>query len=226
MHRPSVAVTISVIALAGPMLAEVPAPSPMSDEEALLHRAALVFTRAVTTPVSAIPAAVLMTASAIAVVPSAVKDGTRYYGSGAISARGAGPYAWTPPGILAFEGNIPFDLESDIADFVIVARTRRGLDDLTQPRFAAPRPITGGALGFSAATRTEADLLAYMQFDGYFAGVTIADCVIRELQESNAALYGRPYSTDDIVRGAGFFRVPPAGQKWRRALADYFRLMS
>lgn len=226
MRRPSLALTITVIALGGLRLAAMPAPPPMSDEEALLHRAALVFTRAVSTPASAIPAAVLMTATGIAVVPSAVRDGTRYYGSGVLSARGAGPYAWTPPGILAFAGDIPFDLEADIADFVIVARTRQGLDDLTQPRFAAPRPIAGGALGFSAAMRTDADLLAYIQFDGYFAGVTVANCVIRELQESNAALYGRPYSTDDIVRGAGFFRVPPAGRKWRRALADYFRVVS
>lgn len=225
MRRPSLALTITVIALAGLRLSAVPAPPPMSDEEALLHRAALVFTRAVSTPASAIPAAVLMTATGIAVVPSAVRDGTRYYGAGVLSARGGRPDVWTPPGIVAFEGNIPVDLETDTVDFVIVVTTRRGLNDLVQPRFAAARPISGGPLGVTAS-RIDADLLAYMHFDGYFAGVTIGDCIIHEMQESNAALYGRPYSSDDIIRGAGFFHVTPAGRTWRRALADYFRELS
>ena len=226
MRRPSLALTISVITLAGLPLAAVSPPSPMSDAEELLRRAALVVTRAVSSPAAAIPAAVLMTATGIAVVPAAVKDGTRYYGAGVLSARGVRPDVWTPPGIVAFEGNIPVDLETDTVDFVIVAKTRRGLDDLTQSRFASARPIAGGPLGLATQSRLDADLLAYMHFDGYFAGVTIGDCIIREMQESNAALYGRPYSSDDIIRGAGFFHVSPAGRTWRRALADYFRELS
>ena len=46
------------------------------------------------------------------------------------------------------------------------------------------------------------------------------------MRDSNAVLYGRPYSTDDIVRGAGFFHVPASARRWRETLARYFRKMS
>lgn len=65
-----------------------------------------------------------------------------------------------------------------------------------------PQPIAPGALGRDTPVNINADLLAYMQFGGYFAGVTIDDWIIGEMKESSAA------------------RV------WRDALADYFRDMS
>ena len=86
--------------------------------------------------------------------------------------------------------------------------------------------MAAGALGHNALARMDADLLAYIQFDNYFAGVTIDDWVVDDMTASNAALYGRPYSTDDIVRGAGFFHLPSSARKWREALAGYFRQMS
>jgi lipid-binding SYLF domain-containing protein len=204
------------------------ASAPTSDEDELLRTATLVFTRAVATPAAAIPAGVLMQAAAIAVVPSALKDGRRYYGQGVVSARRARVDYWTPPAVIAFEGDIPLDLESRAVDFVVIAQTRRGLDYLIQGRIAGiePSSMAAGALGHNALVRIDADLLAYIQFDNYFAGVTIDNWVVDDMTTSNAALYGRPYSTDDIVRGAGFFHVPSSARTWRDALAGYFREMS
>ncbi len=202
--------------------------SPISDEDELVRTATRVFTRAVANPAAAVPAAVLMRATAIAAIPSAVEDGTRYFGIGVVSARGARPGYWTPPAVIAFEGHIPVDLESRVVDFIVIAQTRRGLDYLTLGRFAggAPYSIVPGALGHSTPVQIDADLLAYAQFDNYLAGVTIDDWIVDDMTASNAALYGRPFSTDDIVRGAGFFHVPSSVRMWREALADYFREMS
>lgn len=202
--------------------------SPISDEGELVRTATLVFARAVAMPAAAIPAAVLMRATAIAAIPSAVKDGTRYYGRGVISARGARGDSWTPPAVIAFEGHIPLDLESRAVDFLLIAQTRRGLDHLTRGRLVstASYSMVPGALGHSAPVRIDADLLAYIQFDHHFAGVTIEDWIVDDMTASNAALYGRPFSTDDIVRGAGFFHVPSSARMWRNALANYFREMS
>jgi lipid-binding SYLF domain-containing protein len=201
--------------------------SPMPDEEEILRNAALVFAHAVNTPAAAIPAAVLMRASGIAVIPAATGEG-RYHGTGVVSARGARPDYWTPPAVITFEGVIPLNLETPTIDLVLVAQTRRGLDYLIQERFtsAAAHSIVAGPLGDGAPMRIDADLLAYMHFATYFGGVTVDDWVVEEKKASNATLYGRPYSTDDIVRGAGFFHVPPAARAWREALADYFRQMS
>ena len=65
-----------------------------------------------------------------------------------------------------------------------------------------------------------------MQFEHYFAGVAVDEWIVQEMKASNAVLYGRPYSTDEIVRGAGFFHVPRAARTWREALTNYFREMS
>ena len=199
-----------------------------TDEDELIAHSTLVFTRAVTTPAAAIPAAVLLRATGIAIAPATVKDGRRYYGRGIVSARGASPDHWTPPAVIAFEGAIPLDLESDRLDFIVVAQTQRGLDYLVQRRFdsAGAHAIAAGALGHSSPVRINADLLAYTQFDAYFAGVTIDEWAVAELAKSNAKLYGRPYSTADIVRGAGFFHLPSSARRWRDTVAEYFRDMT
>lgn len=204
------------------------ATSPTSLEDELLRNATLVFRRAVDTPATAIPASIMLRALGIAVIPAAVKDGALYYGVGVLSARGVKPEAWTPPAVLAFQGAIPLDLEADTLDFVLVAQTSRGLDYLTQARFASPvtQPIFPGSLGQDTRVRMNADLLAYMQFGEYFAGVTIDDWEISEMRTANERIYGRPYSTEDILGGVGFFQLPPTARLWRDALRTYFREMS
>jgi lipid-binding SYLF domain-containing protein len=209
------------------LAATTSATSPTSDEDELLRNATLVFEHAVETPAAAIPAAVLMRATAIAVMPAAVKDGTRFYGNGVVSARGARADYWTPPAVIAFEGAIPLDLETGAADFILVAQTQRGLDYFLEGRLrnTATHSAVAGPLGHSTP-RINADLLAYMKFEKYLAGVTIDDWVLQEMKASNVVLYGRPYSTDDIVRGAGFFQNRGRVRMWRDALAAYFREMS
>ena len=222
--------TLMLMALAGVKgpTATTSATSPITDEDDLLRAATTVFGRAVDSPVAAIPAAVLMRASAIAVIPAAARDGDRYHGKGVLSARGAWPDFWTPPAVIGFEGTVPFELETDTIDVIVIAQTRVGLDTFIEDDFVTPvgRPIVAGALGHNAPVRITADLLGYMHFDRYFAGVTIENWAVRELQEANAVLYGRPYSTDDILRGRGFFRLPPAARMWRDTIAGYFRGMS
>ena len=210
------------------LAATTSATSPTSHEDELLRNATLVFEHAVETPAAAIPAAVLRRATAIAVVPAAVKDGTRFYGNGVVSARGARADYWTPPAVFAFEGAIPLDLETGTADLILVAQTQRGLDYFLQDRIRSvvTPSIAAGPLGHTTPMRISADLLAYMKIENYFAGVTIDGWVLHEMRESNAVLYGRPYSTDDIVRGAGFFHTRGPARSWRDALAAYFREMS
>jgi lipid-binding SYLF domain-containing protein len=230
MRRPLIAlILLSLSTLAGLSLAPTAsATSPSSDEDELLRKATLVFARAVNTPAAAIPAAVLMRASGIAVIPAAAKDGTRYYGNGVVSARGARPDYWTPPAVIAFEGAIPLDLETGSLDFVFIAQSRRGLDWLVDPRTTSTtaHAMAAGGLGHNTPIRINADLLAYMQFENYFAGVTVDDWIVHEMKAANETLYGRRYSTDDIVRGVGFFHVPRAARMWRDAIADYYRDMS
>jgi lipid-binding SYLF domain-containing protein len=154
--------------------------SPAETEEDLLRSATFVFERAVDRRASAIPMSVLLRARGIAVFPHAAKLGTHYSGQGIMSARGAAPSYWTPPAVLELEGAIPLDLEHRSIDFVIVAQSARGLDSLIQDRFVSPViiPMAPGALGDDAPVRIDADLVAYMQFGDYFAGVTVNEWTI------------------------------------------------
>jgi len=202
--------------------------SPTGEEEDLLYNATAVFQHVAVQAVPAIPASVMLRAHGIAVFPRTVLNGARLAGNGVMSARRAIPTEWTPPAAIAFEGVIPLELESPEADLVLVAQTQRGLDYLVQGRLANPvvAPIAAGVLGTDTPARLHGDILAYMRFGNYFAGVTVSDWSIRELKADNALLYGRPYSTEAIVRGAGFFYLPPAARAWRNAIAAYFREMS
>jgi len=198
-----------------------------TDDDLVLLNATEVFRQAVDRT-AAIPAAVLFSARAIAVFPDAERSGITYRGNGVISARGTSLSQWSPPAMMAFEGSLGLDLESQTADFVLIAQTGRGLDYLTLNRVANPIivPIVPGALGHNARAQEHADLVAYMHYGDYFAGVTINDWTLGDLTAANARLYGRPYTTLDIVRGAGFFNLPPAARSWRKALSGYFREMS
>jgi lipid-binding SYLF domain-containing protein len=219
----------STLCFAWLFLAATPsATSPTSPEDELLRDATLVFERATAVPHAAIPAHIMLRARGIVVIPLAERDGSLYYGVGVFSARQGGLEEWTPPAILAFQGAIPIELESEILDFILLPMSARGLNYLTQERFAAPlfTPIAPGPLGDDLQVRTSPDLVGYLRFGQYFAGVTIDDWEISEIRSSNMQLYGRPYSTDAIVRGAGFFQLPKTARLFRQALRAYFREMS
>lgn len=226
--RPWATLTITGILAVLSLAATIPATSPASNEDELLRNATLVFEHAVEPPAAAIPASVLSRATAIAVIPAAVRDGERLYGNGVVSARGGRVDGWTPPAVIAFEGAIRLGLETGTADLILVAQTQRGLDYFLQGRAqgTTTEVIAAGPLGHDTAVRTKADLFAYMKFGQYFAGITIEDSALHDVTASNAVLYGRAYSTDDIVRGAGFFHNRGAIRLWRDALAAYFREMS
>jgi len=194
----------------------------------LIRDATLVFERATDERQAAIPMSVLLRARGIAVFPHATQYETRYSGQGVFSARGATPNRWTPPAVLELEGSIPLNLDASTIDFVVIAQTARGLDQLMQERFVSPViiPIVPGPLANDMPVRIDGDLIAYMQFGHYFAGVTVNDWTVTESKAGNALMYGRPYSTADIVRGSGFFNLPRAARAWRETLVACFRDLS
>lgn len=118
---------------------------------------------------------------------------------------------------------MPLELESNEVDFVILALTTRGVDYLTQRGFAAllSDPIAAGPLRAAAFTR--ADLVGYVRFSLMFAGVTLENWEMRDATDANQRLYGRSYSSDDILRRAGFFQLPKSARTWRDALVSAMR---
>lgn len=222
MNRaPAPARMLAVLAFAALALSALTAAVRMPVEDEVLRDATLVFRHAMTPP-AAIPPSVIAQARAIAVVPRAQRDGNLYYGLGVLSGR-SGFDGWTPPAVVSFQGELPLQLESNEVDFVLVALTPRGVDYLTQAEFAAllSQPFNAGPLKTPALVR--ADLVAYVRFALMFAGVAIDNWEIRDNTAGNAILYGHPYSSDEILGGAGFFHLPKAARMWREALVSTMR---
>ena len=228
MRRSSTALTVtSLLSLFWLSMPPISATGlPPSPEHELIGRATFIFRRVVETPSAAIPASVMQRARALAVFPAAVGETGCYSGLGIVSARGNSSQDWTMPALIAFEGQIPLSLDVASLDFVFVALTPTGADYFKRPESAltGDRFIAPGPLGQGTPVKTGTDILAYMQFGDFFAGVTVRELSVRQLKDASARVYGKPYSTADVLRGG--FKAPSVAQAWRDALASYFREMS
>ena len=206
------------------------ASTPLLPEELLIHRATSVLARVLDAPAPAIPQRVLERARAVIVVPGGsprppLGDGGSLM-SGVLSARGAAPDHWSPPAIVELRGAIAPTLDVTSLDVIVVAQTGRGLNALMADGEWYPGAVVIAAGPINDEERLGADLVAYVRFDNYFAGVTIDDWTIESSKDANAVLYGRGYSTEAIVRGQGFFHLRPAARAWRETLAELFGRMS
>ena len=159
----------------------------------------------------------------LAVFPGSVGEASCYTGLGIASARDIVNGNWTAPATMAFEGRIPVSLDVSKVDFIFVALTPRGADYFKAPQssLAAGDVLAPGPLGQNARIDMNTDILAYMQFGDFFAGVTVGEFSLREMNDANARLYGKPYSTADLWRGG--LRLPVAAEIWRAALRSSFR---
>ncbi len=215
-----------VVALAVSSIASIPLPF----EEQLLQQAATVLTRVLDTPRPAIPQSVLERTRAIVVVPGASTQwslGDRGSAmTGVLSARGATPDHWSPPAIVGLRGAIAAKLDVDNFDVILIAQTARGLDALMAERQWLPGSVVIAPGPVIEGEAIDGDLVAYVRFENYVAGVAIDEWTIESLKDANAVLYGKGYSTESIVRGLGFFQLQPAARAWRNTLAEVFGRMS
>lgn len=197
--------------------------APPSLEDAIISRATLVFRRAVDTPVTAIPAAVMKRARAIAIVPGAFNHGTFNSGTGIVSARTVDGQQWSAPAVLGYDGRIVPALDEDTIDLILIAVSSRGLDYLSRDEMwiGEPGVISPGPLGEDTQTGMNADILGYVQFGDFFAGLTVEQWSICAAPWANERLYGHPLNTSDVFRGG--FKAPAVVQAWGEALAGYYK---
>jgi lipid-binding SYLF domain-containing protein len=198
--------------------------APPSAEEVLIRAATRIFQRAMDAPSAAIPSAAMARAQAIAVIPGARNDGAYSAGNGIVSARRGlrndGPQ-WSAPAIITYDGQMTPTLDVGTLDLILVAITPRGLAYLSddETSFTAANVIQPGPLGQDARINTNTDVLAYMQFGDYFAGVTLEQWSVCAAPFANERLYGKPLNTKTVFRGE--LSVPALAQAWRNALAAY-----
>jgi SH3 domain-containing YSC84-like protein 1 len=148
-------------------------------------------------------------AKGVLIVPSLVKAGFIFGGSG-----GSGVYFSLDPKTGACRGPAFYDMGSvtfglqigaEKAEVVILAMTEEAVNAMLSPQFklGADASIAAGPVGVGAAGEASpvpaAAFIAFDRAKGVFAGLTIEGGIVAAKGESNARYYGKGVSPSDIL---------------------------
>lgn len=183
--------------------------STREDDIHRIQESAEIFHEIMGTPDKAIPQDLLESAQCIAIIPSEMKFAFVVggnYGKGLVTCRGV--KSWSAPVFLTVSGgSLGFQIGGSSTDLILVFRGRRGLQKLLSDKFkiGGDASAAAGPVGRSAAAGTDvtlhAEILTYSRSRGVFAGISLSGAVVQPDDTGNAALYGRPANTEDILSG-------------------------
>jgi SH3 domain-containing YSC84-like protein 1 len=189
--------------------------STREDDIHRIQESAEIFREIMGTPDKAIPQDLLESAQCIAIIPSEMKFAFVVggnYGKGLVTCRGV--KSWSAPVFLAVSGgSLGFQIGGSSTDLILVFRGRRGLQKLLSDKFkiGGDASAAAGPVGRSAAAGTDvtlhAEILTYSRSRGVFAGISLSGAVVQPDDTGNAALYGGPANTEDILSGKT--AIPP-----------------
>ncbi len=203
-----------------------------ADEATRVQNAATVFNQIMRAPDQVIPQYVLDRAVGIAVFPGVLKAGFVVggeRGKGILSVRDPRTNAWSDPAFLTITGGSwGAQIGGESIDLVLVIMNRRGLDKLLSDQFTigGSASAAAGPVGRNAEAATDiqmhAEILSYSRSRGLFAGITLNGASVHQDEASNAAFYGRPLTTQQIVLQHDVKRAPRAVAQWQDTLSRYF----
>ncbi|MDR0468139.1 MAG: lipid-binding SYLF domain-containing protein [Campylobacteraceae bacterium] len=158
---------------------------------------------------SNIPKEVLENAKAIAILPDSFRAGfiiSGTSGSGIMSVRNNN--RWSNPVFVSVSGgNIGLQAGFEKSDKLFIFLTDESIDKVINGglKFGADATVAAGPLGISRKNMFTADVYAYAQERGLFAGVSVGGLVLSADDETTMATYGRGMSVQNVINGN---RVP------------------
>jgi lipid-binding SYLF domain-containing protein len=181
------------------------------------------------TPDKGIPQELLENSQCIVIVPGMKKaafivGGT--YGSGFILCRQASGFGWSAPASVKVEGgSVGFQIGGSETDVIMLVMNKRGAEKLLSSKFTlgADASVAAGPVGRTASADTDAklhaEILSYSRSRGAFAGISLEGATLRPDEDSNAALYGRKLTNEQIITGK--IKSPTSGSKLAAELNRY-----
>jgi lipid-binding SYLF domain-containing protein len=136
-----------------------------------------------------IPPEILSEAEAVAIFPEVTKVGVVVggrYGSGALMLQQNGQ--WNGPVFLSLYGaSVGAQLGVEQTDLIMIFNNRESIRELQDGalEFGAEASVAAGPYGEYAKASTQADILAYKQTEGAFAGIALSSGYIAIDNESN-----------------------------------------
>jgi lipid-binding SYLF domain-containing protein len=168
-------------------------------------------------PDKSLPQDLLNRAQCIVIVPDLKKGafiiGAKY-GKGFFSCRKPDGVGWSAPGSIRVEGgSFGLQIGGTETDVFMLVMNDKGRDRLLSTKFTLGGDATAaaGPVGRSAQAETDAaltaEILTWSRSRGLFAGLSLSGATLREDDEWNKELYGRPINNKEVVTGN---TAPPA----------------
>ncbi len=183
-----------------------------SDAPKRLRAAAEVFKEVMGIPDKAIPQQLLDKAECIVIIPDLKKGAFIVggkYGKGFVSCRQKNGVGWSAPGGVRIEGgSVGFQIGGSEMDVILLVMNDRGMGRLLGDKFTlgADATVAAGPVGRVAQAETDArmtaEILSWSRARGLFAGVALNGATLREDDDWNEELYGKPLKNREIVNGS------------------------
>lgn len=181
-----------------------------SPDAARLARAAEVLQEIMQAPDKTIPQDLLDKSECVVVVPGAKKVafiGGVKYARGFFSCRKPGA-GWSAPAAVRMAGG-SFGPQIGISesDVIMLVMNQRGADRLMASQFTlgGDASAAAGPVGRTTTAETDASMtaqiLTWSRSRGLFAGLSLSGATLRQDLDSNEALYGKPLTNKEIIRG-------------------------
>ena len=194
-----------------------------------LKTAGVVFTEIMGTPDKGIPQELLESSQCIVIVPGMKKAAFIIggnYGRGFMLCRQASGLRWSAPaGVKVEGGSVGFQIGGSETDVVMLVMNKRGADKLLSSKFTlgADASVAAGPVGRTSSADTDAklhaEILSYSRSRGAFAGISLDGATLRPDHDSNAELYGRKLTNEQIVIGK--IKSPASGSRLTAGLDRY-----
>lgn len=213
-------VILALFAFSGPAHAETAAER--------LAESATILKEIMSAPDKGIPTDLLKKAHCVVIVPGLKKAGLIVggkYGRGFLVCRNSETNAWGAPAALRVEGgSFGFQIGASETDVVMLLMDPRSVQGILSSRFTlgGDADVAAGPVGRSTTAQTDATMrakiLSYSRSRGVFAGLALTGATIRQDLDENNEMYGRKWTTKEIVEGG---KVAPP-----RAASDLIDLLT
>jgi lipid-binding SYLF domain-containing protein len=176
-----------------------------TEEQLLVDKARITFESFIADPNMNYLKEHLREAKGILIVPSLLKAGFVFGGSGGsgvLIVNDAKKGQWSQPAFYTI-GSVSFGLQigGEAAEVIMMLRTQKAVDALltSSAKLGGDTSIAVGPVGGGVKSNVVADIFSFSRSKGAFAGLALDGSVVATRDEWNAAYYGKPASPVDIL---------------------------
>ena len=192
-------------ALIGALVIGLTCPVSASEEQAIVDKARITFESFMTDPNMAWLKENLHTAKGLVIVPSLLKAGFVFGGSGGsgvLIVPDAKTGKWSEPAFYTI-GSVSFGLQigGEAAEVIMYARTQKAVDKMltSSAKLGGDTSIAVGPIGAGAKSNVMADIFSFSRSKGAFAGLALDGSVVATRDEWNKNYYCKPVTPVDIL---------------------------